>query len=93
MSTALNAFVQSCPRSQGTSCKVRDFITAFRNTLPATERVAWRRSRIIAEMAARGYELGMDTERRANFLGIGLPASRCRWPAYGVIDLREPVTP
>ena len=36
MSTALNAFVQSCQRSQGASCKVRDFIMAFRNTLPAS---------------------------------------------------------
>jgi hypothetical protein len=91
MSTALNAFVQSCPRSQGTSCKVRDFITAFRNTLPATERVAWRRSRIIAEMAAQGYELGMDTERRANFLGIGLQLRVV--DGRLMVDLREPVTP
>ena len=93
MSTALNAFVQSCPRSQGTSCKVRDFITAFRNTLPAAERAAWRRGRIIAEMAKAGYELGTDTERRANFLGVGLPLRIVDGRLTVVTDLREPVKP
>ena len=93
MSTALNAFVESCPRSQGTSCKVRDFITAFRNTLPVAERAAWRRSRIIAEMAGRGYELGIDTEKRGHFVGISLPLRVVDGRLTVIADLQEPVKP
>jgi hypothetical protein len=67
----LKNFVGACP--QGSFCRVRDFVAAFRAALPAGERPRWGRGRIIAEMAALGYRMGLDASNAAFFTGIGLP--------------------
>lgn len=73
MSTQLTAFVESCSRSPAVFCAVRQFTQAFLGQIAPAERSAWPRTRIVAEMAKAGYEVGLDRDDRASFIGIGLP--------------------
>ena len=73
MNSPLTTFLESCPQGEGAVCKVLDFVRAFHRTLSTAERVVWTRTRIVAQMGKLGFDLGTDSERRANFVGVALP--------------------
>ena len=73
MNSPLTTFLESCPQGEGAVCKVLEFVRAFHRTLSSAERVVWTRTRIVAQMGKLGFDLGTDSERRANFVGVALP--------------------
>lgn len=55
-------------------CPLKAFIREFRGTVPAADRPAWSRTRIVADLVARGLRVASDG-RVTQIYGLGLIAA------------------
>jgi len=61
MSISLRSYVQThCDRHPAARMKLVEFARAFRASLPAADRAAWTRSRILSELAAEFHLVQID---------------------------------
>ncbi|NLS91337.1 MAG: hypothetical protein GXX96_04020 [Planctomycetaceae bacterium] len=66
----LESIIQRC--QPGGSAPVTEIVRLFRETYPNQKR-KWPRSRILADLTARGYKLAVDQMGRQRVVGLSLP--------------------
>jgi hypothetical protein len=61
MNTVLRQFLRAhCIESSAARTQVVDLLAAFRESLPAADRDAWTRDRVVSELIAANFTLGRD---------------------------------
>ena len=63
-----------CVASPSDSVPLKAFVRRLQQAIPAADRPAWGRGRVISELSRRGYEIGV-IDRRGAVIGLSLAAS------------------
>ncbi len=76
MNASLRTFIaDSCHVDPAARMPLVEFLRAYQDSLPASDKDAARRGRVVAQLIRAGYEIGLDADKRFHVGGLTLAGS------------------